>query len=403
MTPDEEKEGTVLEGHDGAGAPVAVFVPSGGDVTRQEAEIRGAGGRVERARRVGGLKPAGVSAESFARFNESLAAALRRGVNLPSALRETGVHARSVAWARTLEGVRAGVERGEPLGQAFRRAGGDTDSLYGALLDAGEAAGDLGGTLLAVARSARSGAQARRTLAETLVYPVFLSIVCLYIVMAFALYVWPRYNAFAEQMQFNMPGVTRWAYVHQEAARSAVGVVLGLSAVGLAWWFFALPSSAAGLRLREALSRRAPFYGPALEASIWAEAAELLAMMFARGTPAPTAFRLASLATASPWAGDVLRRLSEAAGRGEPLAAAARKDTAAPRALSLRLAEAEAQNDPAGAMTRMAETCRLRMDRRCERFRRWFPVCMALFFGGITLALALELLGPLFSFYWKVQ
>ena len=83
MTPERTASVASVEliGYDRAEKPLAVPVPPGSSVVQVEEAVRAAGGRIlrSRLRPTDRAHPAGVSAEDFARFNEMLASAVRRG------------------------------------------------------------------------------------------------------------------------------------------------------------------------------------------------------------------------------------------------------------------------------------------------------------------------------------
>ena len=89
-SPPQEGARVEMIGYDAAGAPMTVTEPDAADVVAAEEKVRKAGGRVSFIRRWAPdrLKPPGISAEDFARFNELLASAIQRRVPLLEGVRE---------------------------------------------------------------------------------------------------------------------------------------------------------------------------------------------------------------------------------------------------------------------------------------------------------------------------
>ena len=127
------------------GKAVFISIPPDAYVPEVEQKFRAAGGRMTAVWLTGPKRaqPAGVSAEDFARFNELLGSAVRRGVPMPEGIRrlagEFGVGRFQTALATSSRPWRAAFRcgrRSRPRAAAF-------PALYGWMMEAGAASGSL--------------------------------------------------------------------------------------------------------------------------------------------------------------------------------------------------------------------------------------------------------------------
>jgi len=390
-----------LLGHDRQGEPMVVAVPKGADPTRVEAEVRRAGGRISFARvtRPDRARPRGVSAEDFARFNELLAASVRRGVPLLHGVRELAREVGGVGFRRSLARVAEGLERGEPLRDAFAPERAGFPRLYGNLIEAGAAAGNLSAVLLALSRNIRTDAAFRRAVLEAFVYPVLLFILCCGFLSGFATMMLPRYHEAAEEVSMKMPKLTEIMTARTTSGQLILGlvgaVILGLVVLWVAWLRRIRP----GRLLGAAVARRFPFSKALYEAALWSSAADTLALLVRARVPAPAALRLVGPATGTRWLTLAFDRIAEQVEAGKPLATAAREDPETPYHFVCALDAGEAKGDLAAAMTTLAEEYRSRAERQAGLFVRYLPPALAVAFGVLVFLTALSVLGPDIKFW----
>ena len=127
-SPPQEGVDVELIGYDRTGAPMTVAASDAADAVASEEKVRKAGGRVSFARRAAPdrLKPPGISAEDFARFNELLASAIQRGVPLLEGVRELSRGAGQRRFRQALTLAASALERGEAPVRRSRWSGADS-------------------------------------------------------------------------------------------------------------------------------------------------------------------------------------------------------------------------------------------------------------------------------------
>jgi len=386
----EEAPRRELLGYDRDGKEVVAALPPEADVPQLEAKLRAAGGRLTTVLFTGlkRARPAGVSAEDFARFNELLGSAVRRGVPMTDGIRGLAREFGRGRFQTSLNHVEQALARGVPLRQAFAPESSGFPALYGWMMEAGAASGSLSTSLLALSRNIRTEAVFRHGLVEACVYPIVLLFACCGLLAGFATGILPRYEDVAPRISVTIPWITRLM-----STSNATQQIFMLAAflIIVALLFLVLGT--------EPMMRRLPFFRSFYEAALWSSAADMLALLVRAEVPAPTALRLVGRATGSRWLCDTLDRLAEAAAKGRPLSVAGREDRDVPARFNYALDIGERRGDLAAAMSALAERYRYDARRRSQLLIRYLPPAFAVVFGIIVFLMVLCVLGPYFKFW----
>ena len=379
-----------LVGYDRDGKAVVSAIPPEADVPQIEEQLRASGGRLTTVLLTGPkrARPAGVSAEDFARFNELLGSAVRRGVPMTDGIKDLAREFGRGRFQTSLANVEQALARGVPLRQAFAPERSGFPPLYGSMMEAGAASGRLATILLALSRNIRTESAFRRGIVEACVYPIFLLCVCGGLLAAFAAHLLPRYEDIAPTISVTIPWITRLVAT-SDVARQIFSLALFLIIVALVLLFLG----------SEPMMRRLPFFRMFYEAALWSSAADMFALLVRAEVPAPTALRLVGPATGSRWLCDTLDRLAKAAEKGRPLSIAGREDRDVPVRFNYALDIGERRGDLAAAMSDLAERYRYEARRRSQLLIHYLPPAFAVVFGIIVLLMAFAVLGPYFRFW----
>lgn len=356
-------------------------------------ELRG-----RRARRL--FEPRRVSLESFAVFNSELAAACRRNVPLPEALR---VLSRDMAGRRmreAVEAVAARVESGADFGAALAERPKDFPPAYVALVRAGLSSGDLAGTLLLFSEEARLAGRVRRNTISAVAYPLAMILVA---AMVMALAGWVL-----------APVIIDSFLGYDEARLSTLDILclLGLRfgpfvfAVGIllvfqAWTAFSRRVGGAAILGRLVL--RVPLFGRFHRAVAMVRFCKMLASALTIRTGVPEAMVLAGLATGNAALQAAAARAASAIGEGRPISEALRScGHIFPATLVWMLSLGEQRGDVAGALS---EYGRLQ-EETVDRLGRVVPTVvatLATILAALVLLLSiLAVMSPIFTAMFRM-
>jgi type II secretory pathway component PulF len=262
------------------------------------------------------FEPRAVSSEEFAIFNAELAAACRRGVPLPGALRALSREMRGRRFRRAADEAAAAVEAGRDLGAALAGHPAAFPPAYVALVRAGLAAGDLGGILLVFSREARLTGQLRRNTTGALVYPGLVLAVASLIMAMIGWTLLPFVQEMAAGIP--MPALDEFLLSLAPAMRWAPLIVGGLIAAAAGGWRL-LAAGRARARWLAAAQFKVPFVGPFLRAVALTRFCRTLAAALAGRVPVPDAVCLAGLATGNPAVAAAADAAAAAVREGTPM------------------------------------------------------------------------------------
>ena len=190
------------------------------------------------------------SARTFSRtdvvvWTRQLASLVGAGLPLERALSALSEEAPTPAQRDLVAQIRAEVNAGAPLAQALAQHPREFDSLYTAVIEAGEQSGRLSAVLLQLAQDQESAHAMRNKLLAASLYPAIVSSVAMLIVLFLLAYVVPQVAQVFTSTQRSLPALTV--------------AMLFISEVVQATWLLALVLLIAGVIALNVLLRRSAF------------------------------------------------------------------------------------------------------------------------------------------------
>ena len=141
-------------------------------------------------------------------WTRQLASLVGAGLPLERALSALSDEAATPAQRDLVAQIRAEVNAGAPLAQALAQHPREFDSLYTAVIEAGEQSGRLGAVLLQLAQDLESAHAMRHKLLAASLYPAIVSSVALLIVLFLLAYVVPQVAQVFTSSQRSLPALT---------------------------------------------------------------------------------------------------------------------------------------------------------------------------------------------------
>jgi type IV pilus assembly protein PilC len=207
---------------------------------------------------------------------------------------------RDPQFRNVLTDIRDRVKSGEDLSEAFAAYGDLFPSLYPSALKAGERTGELEAVIRRFIRYLKLMLEARKKVISALIYPAVLVGLSFAMIVVMTIYVVPRFTVFFEDMQVELPLLTR--------------ITLGISKVATANWPWLLGGLVLGVLAlrrwartptgREALDGaqlRIPLLGPVFKQFAVSEFSRSLATLLAGGIPLVQALEIAVASVGNRW------------------------------------------------------------------------------------------------------
>jgi type IV pilus assembly protein PilC len=337
-----------------------------------------------------------VSPAETAFFFRQLAAVIRTGLPVLTALELQRQGSRNPALRRVLASLADQIRAGRALWEALAQHPRTFRPLHVELVRGGEGTGRVDDALRRCARYLEDEQALLGRVRAALVYPCLVLAVGAVgtgVVMAFVM---PRLQALFASFQTDLPAVTR-ALLALAGAVRAHGGLLGACLAALLAALWAGLGTQGGRRVRDALLLRLPLVGGVVRAAATARFARILAETLGAGLPLQQALDLAAMGLGN---GELQQRVAavrgdilDGQGLSEPLA----RSGALPSLFLQVLAVAERSGDLEGAMGELVSFYEAEADARMRALLAAFEPLVTVILGAGVLGFALAVVLPMFQ------
>ncbi len=238
--------------------------------------------RVKKARfKVGGK----VGEKDISLFTRQLATMMKSGVPLLQAFDIVGRGHANPAVAKLLLDIKADVETGSSLSQAFRKYPLHFDALYCNLVAAGEQAGILDTLLERLATYKEKILAIKSKIKSALFYPIAVIVVAFVITAVIMIFVIPAFKDVFKSFGADLPAPTLLVIAISDFFVAYWWAIFGIIFGGLYFFFEAWKRSEKVQMAMDRLLLRLPIFGDIIRKAIIARWSRTLSTMFAAGVP----------------------------------------------------------------------------------------------------------------------
>ncbi len=238
--------------------------------------------KVKRQRRTIGGK---VSDKDITLFTRQLATMMKAGVPLLQAFDIVGKGHSNPAVAKLLMDVKADVETGSSLNQAFRKYPLYFDALFCNLVGAGEAAGILDSLLDRLATYKEKILAIKGKIKAALFYPISIIVVAFVITAVIMIFVIPAFKDLFKNFGAELPGPTLFVMNVSDIFVQYWWLIFGSLGGGLWFFFYTWKRSTKMQMVMDRLFLKIPIFGEVIRKATIARWTRTLATMFAAGVP----------------------------------------------------------------------------------------------------------------------
>ena len=150
-----------------------------------------------------------LSAKDLTLLTRQMASLIQSGMPLVDVLHGVAKQSRKQSVQSLVLQIRSRVLEGLSLAKALGEHPRSFDSMYRAMVHAGEQAGFLGPVLERLSDYTESSQHAKQKLASAMVYPMVLMVVCIAIVVALMTFVVPQLVSVFERAKTDLPWITQ--------------------------------------------------------------------------------------------------------------------------------------------------------------------------------------------------
>jgi type IV pilus assembly protein PilC len=272
------------EGKDKAGKPVRGEIRAGGEAI-VNVTLRRQGVVVTKVKKKSMRKGKKISDKDVALFTRQLATMMKAGVPLLQSFDIVSKGHSNPSMAKLIQDLRADIETGTSLNNAFRKYPLYFDALFCNLVGAGEQAGILEDLLTRLAIYKEKTLAIKSKIKSALMYPVSILGIAFIVTAIIMIWVVPAFKSVFSSFGADLPGPTL--------------IVMGISDFFVKWWWAIFGGLFSGLyfffqswkrsakmqRTMDLVLLRAPIFGAVIRKAAIARWTRTLATMFAAGVP----------------------------------------------------------------------------------------------------------------------
>lgn len=270
------------EGKDKAGKQVKGEMRAAGTVI-VTSTLRRQGIKVTKVKKVqsGGK----ITDKDITLFTRQLATMMKSGVPLLQAFDIVGKGHSNRAVGKLLMDIKADVETGSNLADAFRKYPLYFDALFCNLVGAGEAAGILDSLLDRLATYKEKIQAIKGKIKSALFYPISIIVVAFIITAVIMIFVIPAFKDLFEGFGAELPAPTLLVMTISNFFVAYWWAILGILGGGIYAFFYAWKRSIAMQRVMDRMVLKLPVFGEVIRKATIARWSRTLSTMFAAGVP----------------------------------------------------------------------------------------------------------------------
>lgn len=281
----EDKEFSFLwEGRDKAGKQMKGEIRAKGEAMAQ-ATLRRQGIIVSKIQKQRLARQRRITEKDIALFTRQLATMMKAGVPLLQSFDIVGKGHNNPAVTRLLMSIKADVETGSSLSQAFRKYPLYFDGLFCNLVGAGEQAGILESLLDRLATYKEKILAIKSKIKSAMFYPTAIIVVAFAITAIIMIFVIPAFKKLFSSFGADLPAPTLIVMKISDFFVAYWWAIFGGLGAGIYSFFYAWKRS---LKMQQAMDRmllKVPVFGELIRKSSIARWTRTLSTMFAAGVP----------------------------------------------------------------------------------------------------------------------
>ncbi|MCP5278108.1 MAG: type II secretion system F family protein [Thiobacillus sp.] len=226
-----------------------------------------------------------ITEKDIALFTRQLATMLKAGVPLLQAFDITARSHANPSLQRLLAEIKADVETGSNMSNAFGKHPQYFDGLYCNLIHAGEQAGILDAVLDRLATYKEKMLAIKGKIKSALFYPVTVMVVAFVITAGIMIFVIPSFKGLYASSGQGLPALTEFVIVLSDLFVNWWYVIFGAIGVAIYAYIYAMKHSPTFRAKVDVIMLKLPVFGPLIEKATVSRWARTFSSMFSAGVP----------------------------------------------------------------------------------------------------------------------
>jgi len=293
--------------------------------------------------------------QELATFTQQLSNLLKSGMALTVALNSmTHLESKGIS-AEVSKRLKQEVMEGRSLSDAMAKQPVIFSDLYINMVRAGESSGALVEVLLRLADHYERFAQVQSRFTSALVYPAFVAVVGVCIIIFFMTYMLPKFLSMFKGMNLQLPIMTQMLVSFSDTIAAYWWLIL-LLIITAAVLFKRFQSTEEGKRKIDQWTLNAPVFGKVIKLNIFGQFARTLGTLLQNGVPVLAALKITEQTMSNRMVKEAIAQTREAVTDGKTIAQPLARSKIFPQLMIDLLKIGEDTGDVPGALKNLADT-----------------------------------------------
>jgi type IV pilus assembly protein PilC len=335
-------------------------------------------------------------------LSRQIAAFLRAGLPILEAVHTIGAESESSSVRRMMHDIEDGLRSGERFSDCLDRYDKVFPGFYRGMVRSAELTGELDAVLARLAVYIERDLEARRKIKSALIYPGAVAVMSIVTVVILAVYVLPKFEAFFEDLDAELPLPTRMLLAFTGflgtwwwALAAATGAVLLLG--------FLLTRFPFGKYARDALVLRIPVLGETIRYALVERFCRVLASMVGAGVNLTDALAVTTEALRNKVFIKRLGHVSEAMLEGEGISGPVARTRLFPGTATQMLRVGEETGSLDDQLQVTAEYYEVELDYKIKKLTSIFEPLVIIVMGAIVGFVAVALVSAMYGIFNQVD
>ncbi|OQY27910.1 MAG: pilus assembly protein PilC [Candidatus Cloacimonetes bacterium 4572_55] len=329
-------------------------------------------------------------------FTRQLATMFAAGLTLEKALGNLANDEPNKRFKKALRKITSDVKKGQSLSEALSEHPGVFDSLYIALVKAGEISGTLTNSLDELSNYLETVEDTRRKVVSGLTYPAFISVFLTGVIAVLLIWVIPSFRDVYAKFNAELPLPTQMllefsAFVQKNLFHTGVFIIFGLLGI------FVFGLTDRGRYFIDSIKIRLPVLGVLLEYSIMSKFAKTFGILMGSGVPIMEALSLSQNVVRNRLIEIAIRDARGMVREGYSIANALRKTEQFPPTLLQLTATGEETGELDTLLYKVAEFYEKQLDSVVKRITSLIEPVIIVSLGAVVLIVVVALYLPVFE------
>jgi type IV pilus assembly protein PilC len=336
-----------------------------------------------------------VTEKDVTLFTRQLATMMKAGVPLLQSFDIVSKGNANPAVSKLIQDIRADVETGTSLNQAFRKFPLYFDTLFCNLVGAGEQAGILEDLLTRLAIYKEKTLAIKGKIKSALFYPVSILAVAFIVTAVIMLWVVPAFKEVFKSFGADLPAPTLIVMAISDGFVAYWYIIFGVTGGSLYFFFQSWKRSLAMQRKMDAILLKAPVFGDVVRKATIARWTRTLATMFAAGVPLVEALDSVGGASGNAVYGDATKKIQTEVSTGTSLTVAMQNANVFPSMVTQMVSIGEESGALDQMLAKVADFYEAEVDDAVESLSSLMePIIMVILgvlIGGLVVAMYLPI------------